>query len=315
MVTCKWTSCPITRHYKDQSAEEILRKLLPIEEIPSGFEIVGTLCHLNLKPDVLPYKYWIGKILMDTHHTLKTVLTKVGTIETVYRTFDYEILAGNDKPGWSITTVQEHNHTFQLDYAKVYWNSRLSGEHYRLVQLILNDANDENVVVADLMAGVGPFAVPLTSYNAQQQGRPNVTVYANDLNPECSKYLRINANKNRCQKLHIFNMDARSFVQNELTTTVILHHAILNLPKTAPEFLNAFIGWRLEHLPMIHVYCFASKQDSTSAVLRCETALGCTIGNPQVYTVRDVSPSQNMYCVSFRLPEAVRRDTKKAKCA
>ena len=52
--------------------------------------------------------------------TLKTVLTKVGTIETVYRTFDYEILAGNDKPGWSITTVQEHNHTFQLDYTKVY---------------------------------------------------------------------------------------------------------------------------------------------------------------------------------------------------
>ena len=85
---------------------------------------------------------------MDTHKTLKTVLTKVGTIETVYRTFDYEILAGNDKPGWSITTVQEHNHTFQLDYAKVYWNSRLSGEHYRLVQLILNDANDANVVVA-----------------------------------------------------------------------------------------------------------------------------------------------------------------------
>ena len=64
---------------------------------------------------------------------------------------------------------------------------------------------------------------------------------------------------------------------------------------------------------MIHVYCSASKQDSTSAVLRCETALGCTIDNPQVHTVRDVSPSQNMYCVSFRLPEAVRRDTKKAK--
>ena len=166
------------------------------------------------------------------------------------------------------------------------------------------------------MAGVGPFAVPLTSYNAQQQGRPNVTVYANDLNPECIKYLRINANMNRCRKLHIFNMDASSFVQNELSTTEILHHAILNLPKTAPEFLNAFIGWRLEHLPMIHVYCFASKQDSTSAVLRCETALGCTIDNPQVHTVRDVSPSQNMYCVSFRLPEAVRRDTKKAKkCA
>lgn len=45
------------------------------------------------------------------------------------------------------------------------------------------------IVVADLMAGVGPFAVPL--------GLRGATVYANDLNPESYKWLAFNAGANK----------------------------------------------------------------------------------------------------------------------
>jgi tRNA (guanine37-N1)-methyltransferase len=38
---------------------------------------------------------------------------------------------------------------------QVYWNSRLETEHKRLVSLFSKDD-----VVADIMAGIGPFAVP-----------------------------------------------------------------------------------------------------------------------------------------------------------
>ena len=55
---------------------------------------------------------------------------------------------------------------------QVYWNSRLETEHSRLVNSI-----GSAEVVADMMAGVGPFALPLAK-------RRSVTVFANDLNPE-----------------------------------------------------------------------------------------------------------------------------------
>jgi hypothetical protein len=38
---------------------------------------------------------------------------------------------------------------------QVYWNSRLEAEHTRLVQLF-----DPHDIIADVMAGIGPFAVP-----------------------------------------------------------------------------------------------------------------------------------------------------------
>lgn len=39
---------------------------------------------------------------------------------------------------------------------QVYWNSRLESEHHRLVDQYFKP----NEVIADIMAGVGPFAVP-----------------------------------------------------------------------------------------------------------------------------------------------------------
>lgn len=43
--------------YDHFDADEVLRKLLPEEvEVPSGFETVGHIAHLNLRPEHEPYK-------------------------------------------------------------------------------------------------------------------------------------------------------------------------------------------------------------------------------------------------------------------
>jgi tRNA (guanine37-N1)-methyltransferase len=83
--------------------------------------------------------------------------------------------AGEDN---TVTEVSQHGLRFRLDFAKVFWNSRLEHEHARLVR----DWFKRGDVVVDVMAGVGPFAVPAA--------KAGCTVYANDLNPDSYRWLQ-----------------------------------------------------------------------------------------------------------------------------
>jgi tRNA (guanine37-N1)-methyltransferase len=301
--TTEPTTMRLIRTYDDQSTDEILRKLLlpsaTIREIPSAVEQVGHIAHLNLREELLPYQQWIGQILLDKHTCLKTVVNKTSSIATIYRTFPMTVIAGDDKPGWSVTTVHEHNCLFRLDYQTVYWNSRLSHEHERLVHEIVKTYGYQ-AVVADCMAGVGPFAIPLA--------KRGITVHANDLNEESVKYLNMNIKLNKIPEgkstlVHVYNQDARRFIQEVFAALPSIDCAILNLPASAPEFLDAFAD--ISSNVHLYVYSFAPKNDPNQAVERCRAALG--EGRQQdlldlaIHTVRDVSPGKNMYCISFRL--------------
>lgn len=109
-------------------------------------------------------------MLLDKNPNVTTVINKIDDVgaQSVFRTFSYEVLAGEDNMD---VEVSEGNCTFRFDYSKVYWNSRLQTEHKRLV-----DSFNPGEVVCDVMAGVGPFAVPA--------GKKGVFVWANDLNPQ-----------------------------------------------------------------------------------------------------------------------------------
>jgi tRNA (guanine37-N1)-methyltransferase len=74
------------------SADEVLTKLLPPNtEIPSSYEQVGHIAHINLRDNILPYKSVIGQVLLDKYPSLKTVVNKLGAIETEFRTFPMEV--------------------------------------------------------------------------------------------------------------------------------------------------------------------------------------------------------------------------------
>jgi tRNA (guanine37-N1)-methyltransferase len=310
---CKSTH-PINVSYSDWTADEVLRRLLPVEEIPSAFEIIGQLAHINLRDDLLPYKFIIGKVLLDKNAPrIKTIVNKIGNIATEFRTFGMEVIAGDENEGWSLVSVKEHGCAFTMDFRKVYWNSRLGNEHRRLVDIIAKDNNNRSskggVVVADLMAGIGPFAVPLA--------KRGICVHANDLNPSSYEYLVENKQKNKCHQdnnnnlLTCYNTDARAFCHQLQDEGIDFHHVLMNLPASAPEFLDAFRGFTGKSLPRIHVHCFGpkgSKESEEQAVGRCSKALGCPldIEKVTVHLVRDVAPKKNMYCVSFDLPEETR---------
>lgn len=172
--------------YDYWSYHDVLSSMTPEElhgDIPVGFNTAGHVAHLNLRSHWLPYKTLIGQVLLEKNPHIKTVINKtdnVGT-ESQFRTFTYEVLAGPDDMN---IEVNESGCLFKFDYSKVYWNSKLEPEHTRLVKLF-----QPGEVVCDVMAGIGPFAVPA--------GKRGVFVWANDYNPESYKYLQEAITRNK----------------------------------------------------------------------------------------------------------------------
>ncbi|KAK4154635.1 putative undecaprenyl pyrophosphate protein [Chaetomidium leptoderma] len=181
---------------------DIMVSILPEElhdEIPVGFNVAGHVAHLNLRDNYLPYKQIVAEILLDKNPQIKTVINKIDNVgsESEFRTFQYEVLAGPDDMNVQVT---ENHCVFEFDYAKVYWNSKLEAEHGRLANLF-----QPGEVVCDVMAGIGPFAVPA--------GKRRVFVWANDKNPESYKYLEVSIKNNKVAPfVRPFCEDGRAFI-------------------------------------------------------------------------------------------------------
>eukprot|EP00891_Asterochloris_glomerata_P002406 jgi/Astpho2/2406/e_gw1.00044.68.1_t len=318
----------VTIGYQHMSMEQVLKKALPgMIELPSSFESVGHIAHLNLRDELLPHKQLIAQVLLDKNPSIRTVVNKLGNIENEFRVFQMEVLAG--EPSLE-TEVKQHKARFSLDFSKVYWNSRLEREHKRLV-----DTFKRSDVVVDVMAGIGPFAVPAAQKGCQ--------VFANDLNPDSFEYLQRNIKLNRVQgKVQASNMDGRAFLRrlcqpesqaaahhqtssNGLEESlpsgpVLFQHAIMNLPASAVEFLDALPGafdptfWSGK-LPQIHCYTFQKAPETDAGTQqRVEAALGARLpeGALNIHIVRNVAPNKHMLCLTFRVPEDVAFQTKPA---
>ena len=157
--------------YEHLGVEEVLKQILPSGvDIPSSFEQAGHIAHMNLRAEALPYKSIIGQVILDKNPTLRTVVNKMSNIASEFRTFPMELLAGEED---YLVTLKESGANFTFNFRDVYWNSRLQTEHQRIVDWIVTLHRKNAVVIADMMAGVGPFAVPIAMAGIQ--------VYANGI--------------------------------------------------------------------------------------------------------------------------------------
>ncbi|KAG6813208.1 hypothetical protein H0H92_013095 [Tricholoma furcatifolium] len=338
----------LTLDYDYWTADEIIRAVMPDhlkDGAPSGFAATGHIAHLNLNSDYVPYRNIIGKIILDKNKkTIKTVVNKLDTIDTVFRFFKMDLIAG--EPNF-LVEHSESDCVFTFDFREVYWNSRLHTEHARLVDMFSPED-----VVADVFAGVGPFAVP-----AAKKG---CAVLANDLNPNSVKYLQENVGRNKVRKyVRVFCQDGRDFIRRAFRDAFEqplqpapsprlsksearrlmksgqyqpmepvgkpprqkISHFVMNLPDTAITFLDAFRGVLAsdrDHgirelydvMPMIHCHCFTRELDPKMAEAdirqRVEEKIGASLsGDIQTHWVRSVAPNKEMYCISFRLPPEV----------
>ncbi len=137
---------------------------------------------------------------MDKIPNIKTVVNKLSGIDNTYRNFELEILAGENN---TMVQCKENNCFFKFDFAKVYWNPRLSTEHERIVNML--HADD---VLYDVFAGVGPFSIPAVTNKRCQ------AVLANDLNPNSYRFLLENYKSNNKSKNKVKEQDRlKAFVR------------------------------------------------------------------------------------------------------
>ncbi|XP_044464135.1 tRNA (guanine(37)-N1)-methyltransferase 2 isoform X2 [Mangifera indica] len=197
----------MTLGYSYWDADYVLKQILPPGvEVPTSFETIGHIAHLNIHDELLPFKEVIAKVIYDKNYPrIRTVVNKVGTITNEFRVPKFEILAGENN---MVTEVKQYGATFKLDYSLVYWNSRLEHEHLKLVSQF-----QPGETICDMFAGIGPFAIP-----AAQKG---CIVFANDLNPDSIHYLKINAKVNKVDDfVCAYNMDARKFISQMMAAPV-----------------------------------------------------------------------------------------------
>lgn len=113
------------------------------------------------------------------------MVNKLNAINNEFRFFEMELLAGIPE---YVTVVHEHGLRYELDFSKVFWNSRLTRVH----ELMLNHFN-RNSVVFDIFCGVGPFVIPAVKLKNVRK------CFANDLNPLSIDYLRRNVKLNKVE--------------------------------------------------------------------------------------------------------------------
>ncbi|XP_023225378.1 tRNA (guanine(37)-N1)-methyltransferase-like [Centruroides sculpturatus] len=300
--------------YENWRPDIILKAVLPPDLRVTSYSIIGHILHLNLKEPVLEYKNLIGEVFLDKLQNVKTVVNKTNTIDSTFRFFTMEILSGENNMN---VCVKENGCIYKFDFSKVYWNPRLCTEHERIISKL-----ESGNFLFDVFAGVGPFAIPAAKKKCE--------VFANDLNVHSFEWLNINVLANKVDSwIKTYNMDGRNFIHEVIKPKVkeiwknnklSKIHIVMNLPASAAEFLNEFIGFYSDltddeygEMPFIHCYCFIKDADNykEAAKQTIEFYLQYQLKTDvEVTFVRNVSPNKEMMRVSFKLPKEVTLQSK-----
>jgi tRNA (guanine37-N1)-methyltransferase len=223
---------------------DLLSDKLPphlLASLPHAVDFVGDIAVVEIPPELEPHKLAIGAAILKAQERVRTVLSKSGPVNGVYRLRIFETIGGEAK---TQTVHREHGCVYHVDLAKAYFSSRLSYEHLRVASLV-----KENETVVDMFAGLGPFSILTARTHA------DVRVYAVDLNPDAYDLLRKNVLANRVMgKVTPIVGDIRQVVNERLRG--VADRVIMNLPEKAIEFVDVACKALKPEGGVIHYYQF-----------------------------------------------------------
>ena len=214
--------------------------------LPSSYDTIGGIAVVKMDERVGPYASEIGKAILATQKSLRTVCVDSGVIEE-FRTRNIKVVAGEHT---TETIHKEYGISLKVDISKAFFSPRLATERDTVARQV-----QEGEVVIDMFAGVGPFSIIIAKTR-----RPKA-VYSIDLNPEAVDLMKENIRLNKVDTVHPILGDARQAVADLEKADRI----IMNLPHSGRDFLDAALG-ALKPSGVIHYYEILEKTELQGAI-------------------------------------------------
>lgn len=172
-------------------------KLTNKEDLPHGYQLIGKILLIKLKPSLHKHKREIGKAILELFPYVHTVCL-IKDIKDIERKPEIEIIAGCKV---TQTLHKEQGCQLLIDVSKIMWSQGNKEERVRLTKLV-----KPNEVVVDMFAGIGYFIIFIAKYSKPKK------IYAIDINPQALDYLRKNVWLNGVEnKIEVLQGDCRKF--------------------------------------------------------------------------------------------------------
>ncbi len=188
--------------------------------LPSGFQRIGSIAILNLKPDAMEHSREIANLILKRFRYIKTVCLRSGPVSGELRKPSLSVIAGEDT---TLTLHRENNCLFRVDVAKVMFSKGNLHERARIPRLV-----KDGETVADLFAGIGYFSIPVAKLSNPSR------VYAIEKNPESFSLLKENIKLNKLRNIIPIKGDNREVSLENVADRVIMGY----LPGTE-EYLGS----------------------------------------------------------------------------
>ena len=151
--------------------------------LPAGYQQIGKILLLNLKPESAKYKKQIGEAVLELVPYSKTVCLNAGKISGKYRKPKIEFLAGEKNFG---AEHIEQGCVFSFDVRKIMWSKGNVSERQRIAKIV-----QAGETVIDFFAGIGYWSIPIGKHSKAKK------IYSIEMNPTAVKYLKKNIKLNK----------------------------------------------------------------------------------------------------------------------
>ncbi len=240
--------------FKKKLSEE-LSNLLTVSELsllPRGFQTLGDVIILKLKPELFNKKEIIGKAYLGLLPSIRSIYLNKGKITGAFREpEEIEFLAGINNP---IVEHKEHGITYRFDITKIMFSKGNLKERKILATLV-----KDGEIVVDMFAGIGYFSLPIGKHSNAKK------IYSIEINPNSFKFLIENIKINHLEeKIVPISGNCKEEVLKLSDSGIKADHVVMGVFPAPIDYIKTALTLTKEKGTIFHFEGVVEKEDYMS---------------------------------------------------